>query len=91
MIPMLLKVKIPGKREKPFNVYVPLLIVWLLLITLLILLLPLLLLLAIFTWAKGSGRLVLLFFPLLFSILWNLQGLKIDIKDEKSEIYLSFI
>ena len=91
MIPMLLKIKIPIKGVKPINLYIPLIIVWLLLISILILLLPLFFLVAIFTWSKGYGRIIVIFFPLLFSILCNLQGLKIDIKDKESEIYLSFL
>jgi hypothetical protein len=53
--------------------------------------LPILLLIVMLTWAKGYGRWVLLFFPMLFSILWNLQGLEIDVEEIDSQIYFSFI
>jgi hypothetical protein len=91
MIPMLLKIKVPRKNKQPVSIYLPLFIVWLILIPFFILLLPILLLIVMLTWAKGYGRWVLLFFPMLFSILWNLQGLEIDVEEIDSQIYFSFI
>lgn len=91
MIPMLLQIKIPRTGKQPLSIYLPLFVAWLILLLILILLLPFFLLAAMITWAKGYGRLVLLFFPMLFSLLWNLHGLKIDVQDKESQIYLSFI
>jgi len=91
MIPMLLKIKIPRTNKQPINLYSPLFIAWLILLPIFILILPFYLLVVMISWAKGYGRLVLLFFPMVFSLLWNLQGLKIDVRDKESEVYLSFI
>ncbi len=91
MIPMLLKIKIPRTDKQPVSIYLPLFVAWFILLPILILMLPFFVLVAMITWAKGYGRLVLLFFPMLFSVLWNLHGLKIDVQDKGSEIYFSFI
>jgi len=91
MIPMLLKIKIPRKNKQPVNLYLPLFIAWLILLPILILFLPFYLVMLMICMSKGFGRLALLFFPMFFSILWNLRGLKVDVKDEGHVIYLSFI
>ena len=91
MIPMLLKIKIPRTKKPSVNIYLPLILAWFILLMLLILLLPFFLLSALIIWAKGYGRLILIFFPMLIELIWNLHGLKIDIKNNESEIYLSFI
>jgi hypothetical protein len=91
MIPMFLKIKIPRQRGDILTLYVPLFIAWLILIPVLILLLPFILIAAGITWNRGFGRFFLYFYPLLFSLLWNLQGLKIDVEDKEHKIYFLFI
>ena len=91
MIPFLMKIKIPRTGKQPISIYLPVFIAWVILIPLLILLLPIFLLVALITWINGYGRLGIIFFPMLISLLWNLQGLRIDVRDKDSEIYLSFI
>jgi len=91
MIPMLLKIKIPRKDKQDVSIYLPLFVAWLLLLPVLLLLLPFLVLAAILLWMTGYGRLILVLVPLLFALIWNLQGLTIDIDDKDNKIYLSFI
>jgi hypothetical protein len=88
---MLLKIKIPGKGRTPMSLYLPLFLLWLVLIPVLILLLPFYLLLLLVSALKGYGRIVLMIVPMFGAVLWNLQGLKIDVRDGDSDTYLSFI
>ena len=91
MIPLILKIKIPNKNGNEFKLYLPLFIGWLILLPILLLLLPLILVISVLAWNTVYGRLILYFYPILLSLLWNLQGLKIDIKDKNNQIFLSFI
>ena len=91
MIPLMMKIQIPNKSGNFINLYLPLFIAWLILFPLLLLLLPFALLIAGLTWNSGQGRLILLFYPMLLSLLWQLRGLKIDIHSKSNQIYLSFI
>ncbi len=91
MIPWWLKIKIPRQDREPFFLTLPLLLVWLLLILIMIILLPFLLLFGLLFWFKWYGKLAIFIFPLLFSVLWHLKGLHIDIEDRDGQIYLSFV
>lgn len=91
MIPMWMKIRIPGKHGELRTLYLPLFIAWLILVPVLILVLPLIVVAAILTWSSGYGRFFLILYPMLFSLLWNLRGLQIDIRDKQDKIYFSFI
>jgi hypothetical protein len=91
MIPLILNLRVPRQNNRPLNLYLPLFIAWLIIIPLLLLLLPIFLLGALFTWHTPYGRLSLLFIPMVFSLLWHLQGLKVDVQDKKQHIDISFI
>lgn len=91
MIPLLMKIKIPRQSKHPLTLYLPLFIAWIILIAVFLLLLPIIFIMAIVSWSKGYGRLVLIFIPMVCSIFWHMQGLKIDVQDKDQHIYLSFI
>ena len=91
MLPIWLKIKIPQKSGESFTLWLPLFIVWLLLFPVALLLTPFILLASLLTWRAGYGRLILLLFPMIISLLWNMHGLRIDVQDKKERIYLSFI
>lgn len=91
MIPMLMKIKIPRSHGNFISICFPIFLVWLLLILICLLLVPFLLLAAFLTWPRGYGKVFLLVLPMIFSILWQMQGLLIDVKDKGHHIYFSFI
>lgn len=91
MIPMLLKMKIPRTTKEPITLYFPLFIAWIILFIILLAFLPILLLVALFTWHKGYGKILVLSYPMLFALLWNMQGLLIDVEAKKDTVFLSFI
>ncbi len=91
MVPLLMKIRLPRPGKKPFTLYIPFFLVWLLVLLLLLLLLPFILIAAVCTWHTGYGKLALLFFPMIFSILWHLQGLTVDVESGADKVYFKFI
>ena len=91
MIPMIMKIKIPREAGKPLTLYLPLFIAWLLLFAILLFFLPFLLVAALATWHRGYGKIMILSYPLLFSLLWNMHGLVIDVESKDETVFLSFI
>ena len=91
MLPMIVrfKVKEPGRRG--FGLWFPALVVWILLAALMLVLLPFLLLAALISWGRGPGIRLLLFYPLVISILWNLGGLTIDVGQKDRALLIDFI
>lgn len=78
----------PGRRG--FGFVFPVILIWIILAVLLVAILPFVALAALLTWRRGPGRLLLLMYPMLASVLWNLSGLHIETKDAESEFLISF-
>jgi len=91
MLPMIvrLKVKEPGRRG--FGIWFPVIVVWIILAALMLVLLPFLLLAALVTLGRGPGARLLLVYPLLGSVLWNLDGLTIDVNQKQRLLLIDFI
>ena len=91
MLPLIicLKIKEPGRRG--FGLWFPVIIIWILLAALMLVLLPVLLLAALVTWRRGPGALLLLVYPLLASVLWNLGGLTVDVDQKDRAFLIDFI
>lgn len=90
MLPMIvrLKVKEPGRRG--FGLWFPAILIWILLAALMLVLLPFLLLAVLITTRDGPGAKLLLIYPLLASVLWNLGGMTIDINQKEKLLLISF-
>jgi hypothetical protein len=90
MIPffMHLQVQKPGGRLVGF--YFPVILVWIILAALLLILFPFVLLAALVTWTRGPGRALLLFYPMLGAILWNLSNTHIETKNAESRFLIAF-
>ncbi|MDD8025138.1 MAG: hypothetical protein PHI34_01400 [Acidobacteriota bacterium] len=91
MLPMIVrfKVKQPGRRG--FRLWFPVILIWLILAALMLVLLPFLLLAALITMWNGPGFRLLLIYPLLAAVLWNLGGLTIDVDQKESALLIDFI
>lgn len=84
-----LKVRQPGKRR--VRLWFPVILIWIILAALMIILLPFLLLGALFSLGRGPGFRLLLVYPLLAAVLWNLGGLTIEVDQKKSALLIDFI
>ena len=91
MIPMWMKMKIPKKGGRPFNLYLPIWIGWLLLLVLFLIILPFWLIASIVAVLAGYGWVGFRAVVLLFNTLWNLKGLEVDVESAKDKIYMKFI
>ena len=83
------KIKEPGRRG--FGLWFPVILIWILLAALMLVLLPFLLLAALVTSWRGPGLRLLLIYPLLASVLWNLGGLTIDVDQKERMLLIDFI
>ena len=90
MLPLIMKVKIPREGKKPFSLYLPFFLVWLLVFAVFLLCIPFILIASIFTWHLGYGKIALATFPMVFHLLWHLKGLKIDVEEKDETVYMSF-
>jgi hypothetical protein len=91
MIPLFMRLKVGKPGRKGFGLTFPVILVWILLFALMIVLLPFLLLAALITrLGNGPGFALLLVYPLVFSVLWNLGGLHIETKSGENEVLIAF-
>jgi hypothetical protein len=92
MIPLFMHLKVRSAGSRDFGLWFPIVLIWILLAALLLVLLPFLLLAALITaWTgKGPGFALLLVYPLLASLLWNLGGLHVETKNGRSEFLIVF-
>ncbi len=93
MLPMLVRIKFEEPGRRGFRLWFPVILVWILLAALMILVLPFMLLAALVTLRSGPGVRLLLVYPLLASVLWNLGGLIVDVdqKAKGSALLIDFI
>ncbi len=86
MIPMIMKIHIEERGKKGIRLWLPMFLIWILLAVVLVVLSPIFLLAGIVAWFRGYGKVFLFAFPMLFSVLWAMAGLRIDIEDEGKKI-----
>ena len=91
MLPMLVRFKIREPGRRGFGLWFPVIIIWILLAALMLVVSPFLLLAAVVTWWRGPGARLLLVYPLLVSVLWNLGGLTIDVNQKQRVLLIDFI
>jgi hypothetical protein len=91
MLPMIVRFKHKDRGRRGFGLWFPVIIVWVLLAAVMLAVLPFLLLGTLFSLRRGPGLRLLLVYPLLVAVLWNLGGLTIDVEQERSAFLLDFI
>jgi hypothetical protein len=90
MIPMIMKMGVHEEGKRSFRFFFPVILIWIIIAALLIVLLPLVLIAAMVTWRSGPGKLLLLAYPIFFSVLFQLSGLYIQIGNLKRELLIHF-
>jgi predicted exporter len=90
MLPVFVHFRIRKDGKRPFGIYFPVILIWIILAALLLILLPFVLLAAAITWRRGPGRFLLLVYPMTASILWHLSGLHIETQSVENEILIDF-
>lgn len=90
MLPFWMRLRVAKPGERRFTLGFPVIIVWVFVAALMLLLLPFVLLAALLTWGRGTGRVLLLAYPLLWSVLGNLSGLHVDVDGGGKSILVDF-
>jgi hypothetical protein len=90
MIPMFMRLRV-GRNPDKYGLLLPVFLVWILLFALMIILSPFVLVAALFTWRSGQGKLLLLTYPLLISLLFKLSGLHIEVGGRKENVLIAFL
>ena len=91
MIPMIMRVDIRKQDQKGVWLYFPVILVWIIAFALLIAVLPLVLLAALFTLPRGPGAHLLLVYPVVFTAVFALSGLRVDIASHRNhKVHISF-
>jgi len=88
MIPILMRMKIAERGRKKVNLYFPIILLWIVVLALLTVLLPFILLVALFLWPQGYGKIPLAVYAMLFSLIFSLSGLHIQVEDKKNQILI---
>ena len=91
MLPVIVRLKVRKPGRRGFGFWFPVILIWFLLAALMLVLLPFLLLAAVLTAWRGPGPRLLLIYPLVASVLWNLGGLTIDVDGPTNTILIDFI
>ena len=90
MIPFLMHFQIQKPGGRLIGFYFPVILIWIILAAMLLVLFPFVLIAALVTWTRGPGRTLLLFYPMLGAILWNLSDTHIETKNAESRFLIAF-
>jgi len=90
MLPIIMHMRFRRPGHRGFGLYFPVIIAWIILAALLIAVFPFMLIGALVTWRTYPGRLLLLIYPMLAAVLWNLSGLHVEVKDAENDILIAF-
>lgn len=89
--PSILRLRIIEERGKKIRLWIPLFLLWPLILAIMIVLSPIILLVAIVTWRKGYGKMILLGGPRLFMVICNMRGLRVKVNSSDEQVYVAFI
>jgi hypothetical protein len=87
---MLLHLRFPGEG-RGWGLYLPFFLLYPLLLVLFTVALPIILLVALVLWPAGKGLALLLANWYLWVILFKMQGLKVDIMQDDSNVLVEFV
>jgi hypothetical protein len=88
--PMLLHLQIPV-GDSFIGLWLPWFLVYLLLLILMVIAIPFLIILAIILIPTGKSRPLVMAWPYVWRLLFNMNGLKVDIQQNKRRIMFNFI
>ena len=80
MLPMILNLYVKRRGRRRLILIIPVVLVWLVMFCLMVVFLPLVLIAALFSWRSGAGKSLLMAGPMLLFLLFNLSGLRIEVR-----------
>ena len=90
MLPFGMRLKVRSRAGRRVSLWFPVILLWVVLRGLMLAVLPFMILAALPVWRDGPGWRLLLVYPLLFTLLWNLSGLHIEKRDARNDVLISF-
>lgn len=90
MIPMVMRINIIEKGRKKLRIFFPIILVWILLFAIWIAFFPLVMIAALILWPRGEGRLLLAAYCMIFSLIFSLSGLHIQVEDRENQTLIFF-
>ena len=88
--PMLLYLQIPVGNGF-FGLWLPWFLVYLLVLVVMLIVIPFVIILAIILLPFGKSRPLILIWPYIWRLLFNMKGLKVDIQQKKRKLMFSFV
>lgn len=92
MIPMFLKIRIAEKNnnKKKINLWIPIILVWLIVFPLLIILAPFVLAaVLISSWVFEYRKMIIFLYFMIFKLIAQLSGLIVDFETKESHVFIS--
>ena len=89
MIPVYMKINVVRNNEKEFRLFFPLIILWVIIFSLLIILAPIALVLSAILWKKRLGKILLLVYPMAFSVINSFSGLIVHVERNNKRILIN--
>lgn len=84
----LLRVRVMEKGRRRCSLWIPLCLIWPIVLALMVVLSPVAVLVSI-VWR--GGRSYILCGPWLIGVLWSMRGLEVRVKDDRTNVLVSFI
>jgi len=90
--PMIMQIQI-SRKDRGFNLWLPLFIIFpivvIIIAALFLLLLPLMLIAAVILWRLGLWRPLFFFWPAVFGCFCAMRGLEVDIDQDDAQVFIS--
>jgi len=86
MIPFFMHVKIIKTNQKRVRIFIPLILIWIVMFAFYVAAAPFVMIAAVILWQKGYGKILLIAYPMLFSLVCSLSGLCIQLKSVNKEV-----
>jgi hypothetical protein len=89
MIPVYMKINVVNNNENKIKIFFPLIVLWVILFALLIVLAPFVLVLSVILWKKKLGKILLLTYPMAFSVINSFSGLVVHVERSNKRILIN--
>ncbi len=91
MMPMIMRVDIRNRDQKRVWLFFPVILVWIISFALMIAVFPLVLVAALVTLGRGPGVRLLQLYPVIFTAVFALSGLRVDVASRRNnKVFISF-
>ncbi len=91
ILPFYMRIKIKEEDKRGINLYMPMILIYLILIPFILLALPFWLIYSLAAAGTDKGKMVLNIVPAAYIFLCSSKGTEINVKDKKSEVILKII